>query len=468
MASKQLYIYHTNDLHSQLQQWPKIVDYLEKQERHHQSRGEEALFFDLGDHADRVHSITEATSGRGNIDLLNASPIQYATIGNNEGVTFPKETLEQLYTSANFDVFLSNLYNEGGKRPSWAKKAGTMPVSSDGPVIGMMGLTTPFFPFYNELGWNIQDPFDILDEELPLLRQSADIVILLSHLGLFRDEQIASAYDVDVILGAHTHHRLDPAPWMNGTLITQTGKLGTHVGEVALTYDTESRKVLNGHGGLVSMEGAVPESARVGNKLANLQQEANRALTEVVASREEPLAISWTEPSSFSTFLVQQLRQWCQTDIAMIHSGLLLASLREGKITKGDLHELCPHPVNPCVVQLKGHQLKQAIHQSFTEKMIHLPLKGYGFRGYKLGRLVFAGLDVDVEQGETGTFRVNNIYFQGQEIDEHGDYEVATADMLTFGSLYPEIASSQHKRYIMPEFIRDIIAWGLKKESGKN
>ena len=148
----------------------------------------------------------------------------------------------------------------------------------------------------------------------------------------------------------------------------------------------------------------------------------------------------------------------------MIHSGLLLASLREGKVTKHDLHRLCPHPINPCVVNVKGHQLTEAIHQSFTEKMIHLPLKGYGFRGHKLGRLAFAGLDVDVEKSPTGFYRVNGVYAQGRPIDENEDYEVATADMLTFGTLYPSIAAGKDKRYFTPEFIRDLITWGLKKE----
>ncbi|QQK77524.1 bifunctional metallophosphatase/5'-nucleotidase [Salicibibacter cibarius] len=459
---KQLYIYHTNDLHSQLNQWPKIVHYLEKQKQHHQSRGENALFFDIGDHADRVHPITEGTLGRGNIDLMNDSPIQYATIGNNEGVTFAKHTLEHLYSPANFDVLLSNLYNEQGELPSWAKPAMTM--ESNGLVIGMIGLTASFYPFYYAMGWDIQDPLMILDKELPKIREQADIVVLLSHLGLFRDEQIAASHDIDVILGSHTHHRLDPAPVVNGTLITQTGKLGTHVGKVQLTYDTGKKQMAETAGTLVSMGGVAPKAGHITKKLQELQTEAERNLNEVVANREEPLAISWTEPSAFSTFLARQLRSWCGTDIAMIHSGLLLASLREGNVTKHDLHRLCPHPVNPCVVNVKGHQLTEAIHQSFTEKMIHLPLKGYGFRGHKLGRLAFAGLDVDVEKSSAGFYQVNGVYFKGREIDENGDYEVATADMLTFGTLYPSIAAAKDKRYFTPEFIRDLITWGLKTE----
>lgn len=114
-----IYLYHTNDLHSHLSQWPKIVHYLEHQKQYHSSNREQALFFDLGDHADRVHPVTEATSGRGNVELLNDSPIQYATIGNNEGITFSKEGLDRLYQQAKFKVILSNLYDQDGKRPSW-------------------------------------------------------------------------------------------------------------------------------------------------------------------------------------------------------------------------------------------------------------------------------------------------------------------------------------------------------------
>ena len=57
-----------------------------------------------------------------NVELLNEAEIDYATIGNNEGVTFSKQQLEQLYAHAQFPVLLANLFEPNGQLPSWARK----------------------------------------------------------------------------------------------------------------------------------------------------------------------------------------------------------------------------------------------------------------------------------------------------------------------------------------------------------
>lgn len=90
---EKLRLYHTNDLHSHFENWPKIVDYIEQKRKEHQSDGEETLVFDLGDHLDRFQFVTEATFGKANVDLLNRLHIDGAAIGNNEGITLPHEEL---------------------------------------------------------------------------------------------------------------------------------------------------------------------------------------------------------------------------------------------------------------------------------------------------------------------------------------------------------------------------------------
>ena len=87
----------------------------------HEEAGEEFLLFDLGDHADRSHPLTEATHGNANVELLNKAGYHAVTIGNNEGITFPYEDLDHLYDHRQFEVLLANLYYEDGNAASWAK-----------------------------------------------------------------------------------------------------------------------------------------------------------------------------------------------------------------------------------------------------------------------------------------------------------------------------------------------------------
>ncbi len=78
---EKLRLYHTNDLHSHFENWPKIVHYIEQKRNEHEKDGEETLVFDIGDHMDRFQMITEATFGKANVDLLNRLEIDAAPSG---------------------------------------------------------------------------------------------------------------------------------------------------------------------------------------------------------------------------------------------------------------------------------------------------------------------------------------------------------------------------------------------------
>ncbi len=118
---EKLRLYHTNDLHSHFENWPKIVHYIEQKRNEHEKDGEETLVFDIGDHMDRFQMITEATFGKANVDLLNRLEIDAAAVGNNEGITLPHDELADLYTHAAFPVIVSNLFDADGQRPEWSR-----------------------------------------------------------------------------------------------------------------------------------------------------------------------------------------------------------------------------------------------------------------------------------------------------------------------------------------------------------
>ena len=88
-----IHIYHTNDIHSHFENWPRIEKFLKEKKRQHEERNENVFLFDIGDFADRFHPLTEGTMGQGNTDLLNDIGVNAVTIGNNEGITLPFSAL---------------------------------------------------------------------------------------------------------------------------------------------------------------------------------------------------------------------------------------------------------------------------------------------------------------------------------------------------------------------------------------
>jgi len=119
MRLEEIHIYHTNDLHSHFEHWPRIRSFLQERKKLHDSTGEEVLLFDIGDHIDRWHPLTDASRGKHNTALLNEIGYNAVTIGNNEGITLSYEDLDTLYNEREFDVIVANLFTAEQIRPNW-------------------------------------------------------------------------------------------------------------------------------------------------------------------------------------------------------------------------------------------------------------------------------------------------------------------------------------------------------------
>jgi 5'-nucleotidase len=456
-----LHIYHTNDLHSHFHQWPKIAYFLSERKKHHEAKKEKMLILDIGDHLDRFHPITEATAGKANVQLLNDLNYDFVTIGNNEGITLPYKDLDTLYENAAFDVLVANLFTLDGDRPKWAKPY----IFYDfcGVSICFIGLTIHYNKFYELLGWHVEDPFVTMETLLPQVKEKADCIILLSHLGLNEDERMAERFpEIEVIFGAHTHHLLRYGKLEGNTLLCGAGKHGHYVGYVCLSIDPLHKKIIEKQAYTYSMEDQ-PKSFKTEKMLEKFAKESEHKLNSLVTVLQEDLHVRWFDESPFAKLLADALREWCKADLAMVNAGVLLESLPKGPVTKRDLHRICPHPINPCKVYLKGDQLKEVILQANTEKMEQLQIKGFGFRGKIMGKMIYSGVEIETERLNDGIHHVKQIFVQGKPLDLEKWYSVATIDMFTFGHLYPEISRAKHKEYYLPEMLRDLLAWKLKQ-----
>lgn len=448
---KTVRIYQTNDLHSHFLHWPQIAAYLKDARQQSIRKGEVVLQFDIGDHLDRFHPMTEGTHGRGNVKLMNEVGYDAVTIGNNEGVTLTKDQLEHLYDEAQFPVLVANLFDENGKRARGMEPYKLFPLEN-GLTVAAIGITVPFTAFYKPLGWDVRNPLNMLRDLIREVREQADVVVLLSHMGYSFDQQIARDFEgIDLICGSHTHHLLRQGVNVKGTTILQSGKYGHYVGEINLSYDTDRKQVVACEAHSVSIE-RYRKDEKTQSLLKELTAAGAAQLQTVVADLKEPLEVSWFQPSPFVELLANTLKEWCHAEISMVNSGILLESLPAGKVTKEDLHRICPHPINPCKMKLSGSELREMIRQSLTDDMRHLEVKGLGFRGKVLGEIVFDGIDIETVDGKLRSAKV-----AGQPLDSDREYDVATLDMFTFGKIFPGLAEKE-KQYFLPEMLRDILA----------
>lgn len=456
MILETIHIYHTNDLHSHFEHWPRIHQLLTSRKKWHQQEGDAVFLFDLGDHMDRCHPYSDGTKGQGNTLLLNEAQYDAITIGNNEGITLAYDDLDRIYSEAEFSVLVANLYDTNGIRPSWVKPYQLYKTKS-GTNIAVIGLTVFFAHFYEILGWKLTDPFEELRIQLEMIKEQADVIILLSHLGIHDDERIAEQFpEIDVILGAHTHHIFHEGKCVNNALMGAAGKYGMFVGHIELNMDEKEKTIVDRKAWLYDTN-ELPVEPDEKNKVDELYETGVNLLNQEVITLPESLDVDLFSESELTSLLCESLREWCEADCAFLNVGLLLNGLQEGVITKFDLLNICPHPINPCVVELSGAELKETIFETEDEKWAHLQVKGFGFRGTVLGKMIYNQITVN------DTSRGREVFINNEPLQPRRIYKLAIPDLFTFGRFFPNIFRAKHKTYFMPEFMRDLLEWKLQQ-----
>jgi len=362
----------------------------------------------------------------------------------------PYQGLDTLYCKKSFDVLVANLYKKDGSRPNWAEpyKIYTTP---EGTKVAAIGLTANFSLFYKLLGWKLSNPLEELRKHLPRLKEKADVIVLLSHLGIYEDEKIAAECpEIDVILGGHTHHILPEGKGVNGTLLAAAGKYGHYAGHV--TIEIEGKQVIHKEALLYPIAELSREPWE--EEETKALYEKGKSLLQKKAAQVELLTADYFEDSDLPKLLCEALREWTEAECAFLNAGLILGPL-EGTVTKFDLLSICPHPINPCTVILEGTELREILRMTLSEDLHHLEVKGMGFRGKVMGKFVYDRIKVSEDKRD---FLVN-----GKQIEPAREYKVAIPDMYTFGKIFPEIVRSNTKYYYMPEFLRDVLEWKLIK-----
>lgn len=455
VSNPSLVILHTNDIHSHFEPMPRLATVIRRFQRKYGR--DRLLVVDCGDHLDRMRIETEGSVGVANIDVMNATGYEFAVPGNNEGLTFSKSMLQDLYEQhAHFTVLGSNLYDaDTNEIPQWLQPYAI--VQKGAYRIGIIGVTARFTDFYELLGWDVRHPLQTVAELAAKIRAEVDLLIVLSHLGVDHDKAMAEQIGtIDLILGAHTHHLFDePVRWGQGAYLCAAGKFGGHLGVVELELDGSGR--LKGVAGRCISADHYPPDPEISALVSAHREIGTTRLNRVTAALEQPLESGIASESPLGNLLAIGLRKWTNAEIGLVNAGQLLGGLGRGPVTDGMLHRLCPSPINPCRMLLRGEQIRNALEEALLPEYIEKPIRGFGFRGHVLGTLCVDGLLVEYDTGGPPHQKITTVLVNGVPMQEEQIYSVGTIDMFTFGVGYRGLKEGQQIRFYLPEFIRDVL-----------
>lgn len=208
------------------------------------------LLLDAGDIVDG-DPIGYMFYGRSVITVMNAMGYDAMTLGNHdvakygikEGqwvISIENDYLMDLKENSEFPLLAANVLINGSKPfPSYViKEIGSVRV-------GIIGVTTQWWGSPPE-NVEILNPATTANECVEEIKDNVDIIIALTHLGLWVDKQFASVVKgVDIIIGGHTHDIMWEPENVGGTMIVQAGYRGRYVGRIQLEYYVENRELAN-------------------------------------------------------------------------------------------------------------------------------------------------------------------------------------------------------------------------------
>lgn len=454
---EQITLLHTNDLHSHLDKWPRIRRYLLATQAQKRVAGHAVYTFDIGDNVDRVHTLSEASYGQQNVRLMNQANYDAVTIGNNEGLGFTKDQLDHLYDHANFPVILGNLVAaDTAQAPAWAVDHRIL-TTALGTKILVLGFTAPYELTYPLAGWHALEVVPILTRLLHQYRQQVDLCVVLSHLGLDVDRQLARRFsELDVIIGSHTHHLLPNGERVHHSLLAAAGKFGQYVGQVTLKLDKRHHLQT----AVASVIATAGLTAQAGDN-AEIQGYTDWGDAILKEQRVANLPIDLPANVTGHPQLVQEglhaVAEYAGTQAAILNAGLFLTDLPRGIITQKQLHDLLPHSMHVMIVTLDGYNLWRLIQEcERTRRFLrHYPQRGMGFRGKVFGELNYLGINYDPKN--------KAVTWRGEPLSPVRQYRLAVLDHYLFVPFFPTIAIVGHHEILYQDLLREVFAQYLAK-----
>ena len=468
-------ILHTNDVHGSIELYAKVA----AMKGDYEAQGAQVILADAGDYSQGTVYVS-VNKGKDAVTMMNAAGYDVATIGNHE-FDYGYAQLKSNLDSAVFKVVCANVLQDGSPVFDAYTK-----ISKGGVQVAFVGLETPeaqtkanpaliqglTFLAGDEMYAAVQTQVDAARTD------GADIVIVLTHLGVDSSSEPNTSYDlykkvngIDFIIDGHSHTVMTKGP--EGEPIQSTGTALNNIG--VITIDNATKKIESNElipiwhteevdGENVTVYDYTKSDATVAN-------DAKAIIDPIDADYDQKFAESAvdlngakapgnrTEETNLGDLITDAMMWAIKTKapgvdmnnaVAITNGGGIRAAIAKGDITKKDVNTVLPFGNTLAVVYVKGSELLEALEVS-----TYCTPKSLG------GFPQFAGMEVELntacEYDANDTTYPGSTYFgpksinritiktvNGKAFDKDATYAVITNDFLAAGGdTYYAFAAAQ-------------------------
>lgn len=362
-----------------------------------------------------------AFKGKMGVDLINKMGFHAMAVGNHEFDYGRDNLLNTLKPLMQFPLLSANTKSDSGEKLFESRIEKRYPNSTTRVII--LGLTTTETPISshpnNIKGLVFEDPIATAKE---LLKDATDedLVIALTHIGIENDKKLAEACPkIDVIIGGHSHTKIDQPLKVGNTIICQASAYAKYVGKLDL--ESSDGKIVGYKGQLIFLGPDVKEDPQIAAAIEKYRAEMGPEMQKVIGKTDVLLeggrsAIRSGKDTNLGRLITFLMADYAQADAGIINGGGIRDSIKEGDITMTDVFTALPFSNIVVKMDLTGEELLKVLQ--FSQDLE----PGSG------GKLQRFGIAYSLENGKVVIEAV-----RGKKFDPASEYSVATSDFLAVG-----------------------------------
>lgn len=347
-----------------------LVDNIRKETNDH------LIFCDNGDTFHGTRPVV-ASQGKCLIPILNSLRLDAMTA--HWDFAYGPSHLKELASQLQFPILAINVYDKSNGELFFAPykilEMGEISVAIIGIASNIVDKSMP--PHFSE-GIRFSSGRDELPQFIAEAKaKGADLIVVLSHLGLPQDIQLVKEVEgVNIVLSGHTHNRLFEPIEQNKTIIIQSGSHGAFVGRVDL--EIANKNIIKFKHSLIEVSDSIkanPDVAELVQKALSPFQELTRVK---VGNTEIDLNRNTSLEASMDTFLLTAVREASKTQIAFSNGWRWGVPLQAGPVTENDLYNIVPMDVPITILEMNGHEILELLEENLEKTFSADPWRQQG------------------------------------------------------------------------------------------
>ncbi len=352
-------ILHTNDMHAKIDNYPKVAFYVDS----FRTNFDNVFLFSAGDCVTGNPIVDKyKIPGYPMFDIMNKLHYDISAIGNHE-FDLEQSGLNKAFKQAEFPFVCANLNTKNAtlnQPPAYYKFT-----TAQGVTIGVLGLIQldkngmPASSPKKMAAIKFFDPFKTA-KKYAKYKDSSDIFIALTHLGIDGDEKLAKKDPFfDVIIGGHTHTVLPQGEWVKNTFIVQAGSYLDYLG--VLTLKIYNGKLVSVSDSLIDIKNSEKNDEKIVQIVADYNN--NPFFDEVIGQAKDSLI----GKDELGALMTDAMRDTLRCDIAFQNiGGIRVYEIPAGDITRKQILELSPFGNTFIVYKLTPKQIKKLISYAYA------------------------------------------------------------------------------------------------------